>query len=96
MITEFSLLLFKSSAEQVIAKLRGFDIVTLVEELNDTAPAMLNSTLGWREFPEAQKNKQKERETFSDEDVTFITESTRMDRLVYDYFKHVPLSERGR
>mmetsp|Transcript_114427 Transcript_114427/g.255344 ORF Transcript_114427/g.255344 Transcript_114427/m.255344 type:complete len:337 (+) Transcript_114427:52-1062(+) len=88
-------------ARKVIAMLSKFDLVSLVEELDGAMPRMLGDTLGWRNtsVPHANTKMPYEsipRKPISDQDMAYIEELNKMDRMVYDYFKHVPIDERGR
>jgi hypothetical protein len=84
--------------QEVITKLHAFDIVMLLEELDDPGPAMLNSTLGWTKMPAPQNQNHgnhRDGQQVSDEDIAFITTSTRMDQMLYEYWKNIPVEERG-
>mmetsp|Transcript_114426 Transcript_114426/g.255341 ORF Transcript_114426/g.255341 Transcript_114426/m.255341 type:complete len:326 (+) Transcript_114426:52-1029(+) len=84
-------------ARKVIAMLSKFDLVSLVEELDGAMPRMLGDTLGWKTTSVPHENSRLPFEqTISDQDMAYIEELNKMDRMVYDYFKHVPIDERGR
>jgi len=88
-------------ARKVIAMLSKFDLVSLVEELDGAMPRMLGDTLGWRNtsVPHANTKMPYEsipRKPISDQDMAYLEELNKIDRIVFDYFKHVPIDERGR
>mmetsp|Transcript_125035 Transcript_125035/g.266877 ORF Transcript_125035/g.266877 Transcript_125035/m.266877 type:complete len:307 (+) Transcript_125035:95-1015(+) len=82
---------------KVIAMLSKFDLVSFVEELEGATGRMLGDTLGWKTTSVPHENSRLPFEqTISDQDMAYIEELNKMDRMVYDYFKHVPIDERGR
>mmetsp|Transcript_125034 Transcript_125034/g.266874 ORF Transcript_125034/g.266874 Transcript_125034/m.266874 type:complete len:305 (+) Transcript_125034:95-1009(+) len=84
-------------AQQVIAMLSKFDLVSVVDELDSATPEMLKNTFGWNITSAPPSNElRRPEQNISDQNMAYIEELNKMDRMVYDYFKHVPIDERGR
>lgn len=85
-------------AQQVISMLSRFDIVTFVEELADKTPNMFKNTLGWWDttlLHEREHANEKEEQVFTNEEFSYIEELNRVDRIVYDHFRLLPVDSRS-
>merc|ERR1719356_63928 len=73
-------------AHQAIRTLSKFDVVTLVEEFDDLGLKVLGEELGWRTTA-VKENVQHRAHAVSNADIEYLKERTKMDFLVYNFFK---------